>query len=65
MAFRLRRYLRNPNEKEFFGLFPRQIYITDFFRPSRFTEEGQPLRRAAAACSVAGVILFLLAAIFG
>jgi protein-tyrosine phosphatase len=61
LAFRLREHLRNPHEKEFFGLFPRQIYILDFFRPSLFTPDGARLRRSAAWWFVAGAgVVFLI-----
>jgi hypothetical protein len=59
LAFRLRKYLRNPDEKESFG-FPRQIYILDSFRPSLFTPEGTRLRRFTAWWLVAGAGVVLL-----
>lgn len=61
LSFHLRKYLRTPDEKEFFGLFPRQIYLRDFFRPSLFTADGARPRRFAVWWFVigAGVTLFL------
>lgn len=60
LAYSLQRHLRNPGEKEFFGLFPRQIYILDFFRPSLFTPDGARLRRFAVWWFVAGAGVVLL-----
>ncbi|HEY0151973.1 MAG TPA: hypothetical protein VGB92_08250 [Longimicrobium sp.] len=60
LAFRLRKHLRNPDEKEFFGLFPRQIHALDFFRPSLFTPDGARLRRLTAWWFVAGAGVVLL-----
>lgn len=44
-VFRMRPHLRKPDEKEFFGLLPRGIYLLDFFTPSLFTDEGNRIRR--------------------
>jgi hypothetical protein len=60
LAFRLRAHLRNPEDKEFFGLFPRGIYIADFFRPNLFTEEGNRLRIQSRNWFLYGGLLVLL-----
>lgn len=61
MAYRLRRYLVDRDRTEFFGLVPRQVYIPDLFRPSRFEPEGEPLRRIAMGWFTVGLLIFLVA----
>ncbi|WP_331126686.1 hypothetical protein [Longimicrobium sp.] len=60
LAFRLRCHFRNRDEREFFGLFPRGIYVLDFFRPDLFTEEGERVRRQARNWFIYGGLVILL-----
>lgn len=64
LAYRLRRYLVDPHKTEFFGLFPRQVYILDLFRPSLFRREGQRLRLLTVASFTVGLLVLLFMTAF-